>query len=124
MGITALRSPSQKNPGMHGSGGYNKSYCHFSPTLSYSVTFYIYFPPSMESHKLPMLYWSSGLTCSTENFIIKSEAQRAEYIKGVAIIAPDTSPRGLNVEGEIDSLDFGLSYRGSSNQKYGTAQAP
>ncbi|KAL5975561.1 hypothetical protein ACLOJK_019885 [Asimina triloba] len=55
-----------------------------------------------------VLYWLSGLTCSDENFIIKSGAQRAASSEGVALIAPDTSPRGLNVEGESDSWDFGV----------------
>lgn len=55
-----------------------------------------------------MLYWLSGLTCTDENFITKSGAQRAASAEGVALIAPDTSPRGLNVEGEADSWDFGV----------------
>ncbi|KAK6244214.1 hypothetical protein QUC31_010623 [Theobroma cacao] len=55
-----------------------------------------------------ILYWLSGLTCTDENFIIKSGAQRAASAEGVALIAPDTSPRGLNVEGEADSWDFGV----------------
>ncbi|KAI3890325.1 hypothetical protein MKX03_028880 [Papaver bracteatum] len=90
-------------------GGYNKRYKHFSPTLGCSMTFHIYFPPSPSpSHKFPVLYWLSGLTCSDENFIVKSGAQRAASSEGVALIAPDTSPRGLGVEGEADSWDFGV----------------
>ncbi|KAI9121339.1 hypothetical protein K1719_008372 [Acacia pycnantha] len=90
-------------------GGYNKRFKHFSPTLGCSMTFHIYFPPSPSpSHKFPVLYWLAGLTCSDENFIIKSGAQRAASSEGIALIAPDTSPRGLNVEGEADSWDFGV----------------
>ncbi|XP_068659645.1 S-formylglutathione hydrolase [Aristolochia californica] len=90
-------------------GGYNKRYKHFSPTLGCSMTFHIYFPPSVQSTpKFPVLYWLSGLTCSDENFIIKSGAQRAASLEGIALVAPDTSPRGLNVEGETDSWDFGI----------------
>ncbi|XP_058078958.1 S-formylglutathione hydrolase [Magnolia sinica] len=90
-------------------GGYNKRYKHFSPTLGCSMTFHIYFPPSSSPQlKLPVLYWLSGLTCSDENFIVKSGAQRAASGEGVALVAPDTSPRGLNVEGESDSWDFGV----------------
>ncbi|KAK4272497.1 hypothetical protein QN277_021049 [Acacia crassicarpa] len=90
-------------------GGYNKRFKHFSPTLGCSMTFHIYFPPSSSpSHKFPVLYWLSGLTCSDENFIVKSGAQRAASSEGIALIAPDTSPRGLNVEGEADSWDFGV----------------
>lgn len=92
--------------------GYNKRYKHYSRTLGCSMTFHIYFPPtpkssSPDSHKFPVLYWLSGLTCTDENFISKSGAQRAASSEGIALVAPDTSPRGLNVEGEADSWDFG-----------------
>ncbi|KAH7679357.1 S-formylglutathione hydrolase protein [Dioscorea alata] len=90
-------------------GGFNRRYKHTSSTLGCSMTFSIYFPPSLtSSQKLPVLYWLSGLTCNDENFIIKSGAQRAAASEGVALVAPDTSPRGLNVEGEADSWDFGV----------------
>ncbi|CAI0439678.1 unnamed protein product, partial [Linum tenue] len=90
-------------------GGYNKRYKHYSPKLGCSMTFHIYFPPSSsQSQKFPVLYWLSGLTCNDENFIAKSGAQRVASAEGVALIAPDTSPRGLNVEGESESWDFGI----------------
>ncbi|KAL0453140.1 UNVERIFIED_CONTAM: S-formylglutathione hydrolase [Sesamum latifolium] len=89
-------------------GGFNRRYKHYSPTLGCSMTFYIYLPPSDPSHKFPVLYWLSGLTCTDENFIAKSGAQCAASAEGVALIVPDTSPRGLNVEGESDSWDFGV----------------
>ncbi|BFG38029.1 hypothetical protein CerSpe_243030 [Prunus speciosa] len=90
-------------------GGYNKRYKHFSPTLGCSMTFHIYFPPSTSpSHRFPVLYWLSGLTCTDENFIIKSGAQRVASSEGVALITPDTSPRGLSIEGEAESWDFGV----------------
>ncbi|KAL8162964.1 hypothetical protein V2J09_014453 [Rumex salicifolius] len=88
--------------------GYNKRYKHFSPTLGCSMTFHVYFPPSLPSRKFPVLYFLSGLTCTDENFITKSGAQRVASSEGVALIAPDTSPRGLNVEGEAESWDFGV----------------
>ncbi|XP_047961153.1 S-formylglutathione hydrolase [Salvia hispanica] len=89
--------------------GYNKRYKHYSPTLGCSMTFHIFFPPSSSpSQKFPVLYWLSGLTCNDENFIAKSGAQRVASAEGVALIAPDTSPRGLNIEGEADSWDFGV----------------
>jgi len=49
----------------------------------------------------------SGLTCTHENVMTKAGAQEAAAQVGVAFIAPDTSPRGLGVEGEDDSYDFG-----------------
>ncbi|KAK8928422.1 S-formylglutathione hydrolase [Platanthera zijinensis] len=74
-------------------GGFNRRYKHFSPTLGCSMTFSIYFPPSPPSQKIPVLYWLSGLTCTDENFIAKSGAQRAASVEEVALVAPDTSPR-------------------------------
>ncbi|KDD74573.1 putative esterase [Helicosporidium sp. ATCC 50920] len=49
----------------------------------------------------------SGLTCTDDNFMQKSGAQRAASTLGLALVCPDTSPRGLNIEGEEDSWDFG-----------------
>ncbi|XP_073298234.1 S-formylglutathione hydrolase [Primulina huaijiensis] len=88
-------------------GGYNKRFKHYSPTLGCSMNFNVYFPPSL-STKFPVLYWLSGLACTDENFVSKSGAQRVASSEGVALIVPDTSPRGLNVEGESDSWDFGV----------------
>jgi S-formylglutathione hydrolase len=76
-------------------GGYNKRYKHYSNTLGCSMNFHIYFPNSEDSNNkksFPVLYWLSGLTCTDENFIFKSGAQRAASEHGVALIAPDTSP--------------------------------
>ncbi|XP_072978872.1 S-formylglutathione hydrolase-like [Typha angustifolia] len=103
-------------------GGYNRRYNHFSPTLGCSMTFTIFFPASPAPHtKFPILYWLSGLTCTDENFITISGAQRMASAKGVALVAPDTSPRGLNIEGEADSWDFGVGagfYLNASNEKW------
>ncbi|RWW88818.1 hypothetical protein BHE74_00002293 [Ensete ventricosum] len=86
-------------------GGYNRQYRHFSPTLGCSMTFTVYFPPpSSPSQKFPVraaiLYWLSGLTCTDENFIMKSGAQRAASSEGIALVAPDTSPSKLPVRVE------------------------
>ena len=51
---------------------------------------------------LQVLYWLSGLTCTDENFIIKSGAQRAAAAHGIAIVAPDTSPRMFNLTVLLD----------------------
>ncbi len=53
------------------------------------------------------LIWLSGLTCNEENFITKAGAQKALSESKTMIICPDTSPRGLNLEGEDESYDFG-----------------
>ena len=62
------------------------------------MRFAIYLPPQASNgDKVPVLYWLSGLTCSDENFMQKSGAQRIAAELGIAIVAPDASPRGDEV---------------------------
>jgi len=90
-------------------GGFNKRYKVKSTSLDNTETvFTVYFPPAAEKQKVPVIYYLSGLTCTDENFISKAGAQRRASELGVALVAPDTSPRGLNVPGESDSWDFGV----------------
>jgi S-formylglutathione hydrolase len=56
---------------------------------------------------VPVLYWLSGLTCTDQNFMQKAGAQKLAAKLGLAIVCPDTSPRGLDLPGEHDSYDFG-----------------
>ena len=56
---------------------------------------------------MPLLWWLSGLSCTDENFMQKAGAQQVAAKLGIAIICPDTSPRGVNIAGEDDSYDFG-----------------
>jgi S-formylglutathione hydrolase len=53
-----------------------------------------------------VLYWLSGLTCTDENFIIKSGAQRAAAAHGVALVAPDTSPRMSSPNPSLVAFSF------------------
>lgn len=88
-------------------GGWIKRYKHHSSTLDCEMVFAIYLPPQAETHPVPILWWLSGLTCTDENFMQKAGAQRMAAELGIAIICPDTSPRGLDLPGEHDSYDFG-----------------
>jgi len=72
------------------------------------MRFGVFLPPQAEVRSVPVLYWLSGLTCTEENFIVKAGAQRVAAELGLAIVAPDTSPRGLKIPGEAESYDFGL----------------
>ena len=56
---------------------------------------------------MQVVYYLSGLTCTDDNVIQKSGCQRKAAELGLALIAPDTSPRGLGIEGEDESWDFG-----------------
>uniref|UniRef100_A0A0E0CCT6 S-formylglutathione hydrolase n=1 Tax=Oryza meridionalis TaxID=40149 RepID=A0A0E0CCT6_9ORYZ len=101
-------------------GGHNLRFRHHSATLGCPMTFSVFLPPSPASD-LPVLYWLSGLTCNDENFVTKAGAQRAAAAHGIALVAPDTSPRGLNIEGEADSWDFGVGagfYLNATNEKW------
>jgi S-formylglutathione hydrolase len=72
------------------------------------MRFGVFLPPQAEARAAPVLYWLSGLTCTEENFIVKAGAQRVAAELGLAIVVPDTSPRGLKIPGEAESYDFGL----------------
>jgi S-formylglutathione hydrolase len=88
-------------------GGWNKRYRHHSKVLDCDMVFGVYWPPQAAEGPVPALWWLSGLTCTDENFMIKSGAQRRAAELGLAIICPDTSPRGTDFPGEHDSYDFG-----------------
>ena len=89
-------------------GGVQSVYTHQSRETGCTMRFGVYLPPQAKSQRVPILYWLSGLTCTEENFIVKAGAQRIAAALGLAIVVPDTSPRGLAIPGEGDSYDFGL----------------
>lgn len=90
-------------------GGWHKQYTHHSDVLGCEMRFAIYLPPQIaQGEKVPVLYWLSGLTCTDENFMQKAGAQRIAAELGIAIVAPDTSPRGEEVPDDADgAYDFG-----------------
>lgn len=77
--------------------GLQLRYKHLSSTLKCEMHFSIFLPPLAEQNKVPVIYWLSGLTCTDLNFVQKAGAQRLAAQLGVAIVAPDTSPRGEQV---------------------------
>lgn len=94
---------------VHCFGGEQKRFRHRSQSLNCNMVFAAYLPPQAEEQQVPVVYFLSGLTCTDENFITKAGAQRyaAEY--GVAVVAPDTSPRGEEVADDPEgSYDMGL----------------
>ena len=99
-------------------GGEQRRYTHKSTCLGCTMTFSVYVPPAAlhgreegkkggGGNSVPVVVFLSGLTCTDENFSTKSGAQRAASELGIALVIPDTSPRGLKVDGEDDSYDFG-----------------
>ena len=75
-------------------GGWHKQYSHIATSTQCKMRFAIFLPPQASAKKVPVLYWLSGLTCTDENFMQKAGAQRLAAELGMAIVAPDTSPRG------------------------------
>lgn len=91
-------------------GGLHQQFTHTVKTLNCDMRFAIFLPPNAsKSNKVPVLYWLSGLTCTDENFMQKAGAFKRAAELGIAIVAPDTSPRGESVpDDENQAYDFGL----------------
>lgn len=87
-------------------GGNLGVYEHDSATLGCSMKFSIFLPPQAQNADVPLLTFLSGLTCTHENFTHKAGAYGYAAKNGLAILAPDTSPRGQNVPDE-EGYDFG-----------------
>lgn len=90
-------------------GGWQQRYQHQSERLNCSMQFSVFLPPAAAQHPVPVLYWLSGLTCTDENFSSKAGAQRIAAELGIALVIPDTSPRGEQVPDAADAAyDLGL----------------
>ena len=90
-------------------GGEQRFFRHASAEIGLPMRFSVYLPPqAMAGAKVPALLYLAGLTCTEETFPTKAGAQRLAAELGLALIAPDTSPRGAGVAGESDAWDFGV----------------
>ena len=89
--------------------GSQRRYTHRSRELSCEMVFGVFLPPqALAGQPVPTLYWLSGLTCTDENFSQKAGAQRRAAELGLALVMPDTSPRGPEVPDDPDKCwDFG-----------------
>jgi S-formylglutathione hydrolase len=83
-------------------------YKHTSAVNACTMKFAVFTPPQAQRGKVPVLYYLAGLTCTEETFMIKAGAQRVAAELGLMLVAPDTSPRGVELPGDHDSWDFGL----------------
>lgn len=90
-------------------GGVQRFYRHASATIGLPMKWSVFLPAQAEHGKIPAVFYLAGLTCTEETFMIKAGAQRKAAELGLALISPDTSPRGANLPGENDAWDFGLS---------------
>lgn len=92
-------------------GGLQTTWCHASDICGCDMQFSVYTPPAIvdgtANGPVPVLWWLSGLTCTEENFTVKSGFQKYAAEFGLMVVAPDTSPRGTDHPGEHDDYDFG-----------------
>ena len=88
-------------------GGEVGFYTHASAETKTPMNFSIFTPPQAKDGAVPGLVYLAGLTCTEETFMIKAGAQKMAAELGLALICPDTSPRGAGIEGEDDDWDFG-----------------
>jgi S-formylglutathione hydrolase len=89
------------------SGGWLERYRHVSDCCHCIMTFSAYLPPQAQKGRVPSVYWLSGLTCTDDNFRVKAGAQRYAAELGLALVIPDTSPRGAEVPDAPERYDLG-----------------
>jgi len=78
-------------------GGVQGVYSHASEVCGGDMTFGLFLPEEAEHEPVPVIWYLSGLTCTHENAMVKAGAQAWAAEQGVALIFPDTSPRGPKV---------------------------
>ena len=83
-------------------GGVQGVYRHASGVTGCDMTFAVYLPPQAEDGPVPVLWYLSGLTCTHANVMEKGEYRRMAAEFGIAVICPDTSPRGEDIPDEDD----------------------
>lgn len=88
-------------------GGWLERYIHDSAVCNCRMTFSVYLPPQAEAAAVPTVYFLSGLTCTDDNVRVKAGAQRYAAELGLALVMPDTSPRGEQVADAPDRYDLG-----------------
>ena len=90
-------------------GGVQRFYRHASHMIGLPMQFALYLPPqALAGERVPVLTFLAGLTCTEETFTMKAGAQRLAAELGLALLMPDTSPRGAGVFGEDHHWDFGV----------------
>jgi len=89
--------------------GIQRVYEHASTQTQCTMRFGLFLPPVTSHQTIPLLYWLSGLSCNEQNFMTKAGAQRLAADYGIALVMPDTSPRGITLPGDRADFDFGVS---------------
>ncbi|NDR55523.1 S-formylglutathione hydrolase [Aliiruegeria sabulilitoris] len=87
-------------------GGMQGVYKHGSNACECDMTFGLFLPPQAARGPVPILWYLSGLTCTHENAMVKAGAQAHAAAHGMAVVFPDTSPRGDGVTDD-EAYDLG-----------------
>ncbi len=87
-------------------GGAQGVYAHPSDACGVEMTFGLFLPEEAKDGPVPVLWFLAGLTCTHENAMIKAGAQAWAAQQGIALVFPDTSPRGEGVPND-DAFDLG-----------------
>lgn len=87
-------------------GGVQGVYKHASEACGCDMTFAVYLPPQAKDGPVPVLWYLSGLTCTHENAMVKAGAQGWAAREGLALVFPDTSPRGADIAND-EAFDLG-----------------
>ncbi|KGL42461.1 MULTISPECIES: S-formylglutathione hydrolase [Listeria] len=82
--------------------GVQRKYRHYSTVLGCDMTFSLFLPNKEKFEAPPLVWWLSGLTCTDDNFTHKAGAQKKAAELGLALLMPDTSPRGDDVADDAD----------------------
>jgi S-formylglutathione hydrolase len=88
-------------------GGDQAVYRHASQVCGVDMTFAVYLPPQAKTRSVPVLWYLSGLTCTHDNAMTKGGLQQHAAQHGLALVFPDTSPRGEGVADD-ESYDIGV----------------
>ncbi|MGE0720021.1 MAG: alpha/beta hydrolase-fold protein, partial [Alphaproteobacteria bacterium] len=81
-------------------GGWLGYYAHPSAQTGGEMRFALYLPPQAEAGRVPVVLYLAGLTCTEETFVIKAGALEHAAAAGIALVAPDTSPRDRRYPGD------------------------
>lgn len=88
-------------------GGVQGFHEHASREVGLPMRFGVYLPPQAQQGPVPVLFCLAGLTCNEQTFAIKAGAQQHAARHGLALVTPDTSPRGTGIAEADAHWDFG-----------------
>ena len=99
-------------------GGVQGVYRHASKSCKCDMTFGLFLPQEAQDGPVPVLWYLSGLTCTHENAMVKAGAQNWAAEQGIALVFPDTSPRGEAVADDAeDDLGKGAGFYVNATEK-------